>query len=150
VKGIVVMLVIFAGVATATAAGVSTRPFAATRTNSCLAAHKVISNVVAKGSAVPPGTPVTAALEFSFALIPSQALDHGSIVFARDVATARRASALLFAFYVKQALQVKGIDQARVKALIRQSMSLRGNAITLWVNHPVKPASRSRIAACLR
>jgi hypothetical protein len=127
-----------------------TRPFTATRTSSCLTAHNLISNVIPKRSAVPPSIPVEAAVEFSFALIPAQALDHGSIVFARDTATAKRALALLFAYYVNQALRVHGVDRAQVKALIRESMSLRGNAITLWVNHPVKTASRKRIAACLR
>jgi hypothetical protein len=45
---------------------------------------------------------------------------------------------------------VQGIDLTKAKALIRQSLALHGNAITIWTNQDVKAASKNRLTACLR
>jgi len=99
---------------------------------------------------VPAGIPAVSAIGFSFALISAQALDHGTIVFERDAATAKRATAALFAYSVKQAKQVQGIPMNQVKAIIREAFTIRGNAIIVWENPHTKPASKRLVAACLR
>ena len=89
-------------------------------------------------------------MEFSFALVPARALDHGVVVFERDAATAKRVTAGWIKYSVAQAERVQGIDQTQALILILQAISEKGNAITVWDNTHVKTASRARVAGCLR
>jgi hypothetical protein len=57
---------------------------------------------------------------------------------------------MLFAFNVAEASPVQWISLAKAKAVIRQSLTLHGNSVTVWQNHPVKSASRSRVLSCIR
>ncbi len=134
----------------AATAGAATAPFTAKRTTACLTVHQVISNPAAKKDVLPPGYPAVAALEFSFAMIPAQAVDHGALVFERNSATAQLVATKWIAYSIQQAMRVQGIDQDKARARILGSVSLRRNVITLWENDHVKPASRARIAGCLR
>jgi hypothetical protein len=89
-------------------------------------------------------------IKFSFALISTQALDNGAIVFERDAAAAKRASAAWVSYSIKRAAQVQGINMTQAKAIIRASLSVRGNAIIVWNNSHVKTASKQRVAGCIR
>jgi hypothetical protein len=149
VKGVIAALTLF-GVTITAAHAAATTTYTATATSACLSAHKLLVNPLPRSQAVPAHVPAVSALSFSFALIPGQALDHGEIVFERDTATAARAWKTLFSMSVAEAAQVQGISMAKATAQIRQSLGLHGNTITMWANHPVKTASRTRVVACLR
>jgi hypothetical protein len=148
-RGVILCAVLF-GVA-ASGAGASTESvYTVKPTSACLTAHKVLVSPIPRAQAVPAHVPVLAAINYSFALIPAQAVDHGEVVFERDAATAQRAWAKLYAINVAEAAQVQGISLAKAAALIRQALGLHGNAITIWANHPFKAASRTRVVGCLR
>ena len=146
----VILCAVLLGLAISGAGAATESSYTARPTSACLTAHKVIVNPLPRTQAVPPHVPVLAAIEYSFALIPAQAVDHGEIVFERDAATAQRAWAKLYAMNVAEAAQVQGISLAKAAAVIRQSLGLHGNAVTIWENHPVKAASRARVLGCLR
>jgi hypothetical protein len=138
-------------VITATASSAAgTRPYSADRTTACLTSHRVLASPAAPSTTVPHGIPVVSVIGFSFALISGQELDHGTVVFERDAATAKRAEAALFAYSIKQAKQVRGIPMKQVKAIIREAFTLRGNAIITWENPHTKPASKRLVPSCLR
>jgi hypothetical protein len=128
----------------------TTEPFSSGRTAACLSAHQVLANAAATKSVVPPTIPAVSAIQFSFALVPAQAIDHGSIVFERDPATAKRASEAWYTYSVAQAQRVQGISMKQATAVIRASFTLLGNAIVLWDNQHPKAASKKRISTCLR
>jgi len=149
-RGLVAAGIVAAALLTSAASAAVTKPFTSSRTATCLAAHRVIANSAPVKTSVPPGIPAVAALDFTFALIPAQAVDHGSIVFERDPSAARRAAAAWLSYSLAQAARVQGIDQARARAILKAAFTVRGNAVVLWDNAHVKPASRRRIAGCLR
>jgi len=145
----IAVLGLLALVASSATAG-ATIPYTAKRTTTCLSAHQVISNPVSKSRAVPAQFPAVAVLQFSFALVAAEALDHGNVVFERDAVTAKRVTTAWIAYAVSQAQRVQGINQKQALALVLQAISRNGNAITIWTNTHVKPASRARLSSCLR
>jgi hypothetical protein len=149
-RRLVVLGCLFAVSCVAAASGAASALFTAKRTTSCLTAHQVISNPAAKKDVLPPGYPAVAALEFTFAMIPAQAVDHGTLVFERNAATAQLVATRWIAYSIQRASHVQGIDQNKARARILSSVSLRRNVVTLWDNEHVKPASRVRITGCLR
>jgi hypothetical protein len=119
-------------------------------TTACLTAHRVLSSRLPLASALPPGTTAVAAISFSFALIPAQVLDNGLIVFARSPTAAQKVAAAWIAYAIAQASHVQGIDQAKARARIRNSVSTKANAVVIWNDATPKAASRQRVATCLR
>jgi hypothetical protein len=145
-----IVLALAAAVVVATAAAAGSAPYSARATTACLTAHRVLANSVPRSQVLPAHYPAVAALQISFALIPAQAIDHGWIIFEKDPATAQRVGAAWIAYSVKHAERVQGIDQSEARRVILEAVSVTGNAIVEWDNHPIKAASRKRIASCLR
>jgi hypothetical protein len=99
---------------------------------------------------MPASVPAVATLKANFALIPSQALDNGLIVFEQSPAKAQRVAAAWFAIEMRQLAKMQGVDLSKVKISLRDVFTVSGNTITTWLSQPVKPASRRLVATCLR
>jgi hypothetical protein len=133
----------------ATAAG-ATGTYTAGATTACLSSRHVLASSKPVRQVLPKPLTATNALLISFALIPAQAIDSGYIVFEPTAAKAKTVAAAWFAYSLKEASHVKGVDLSMLKVQLRDVFTVTGNTITVWNNQPVKPASRRLVAKCLR
>jgi hypothetical protein len=146
---LVALVVCILAVCTSAAAAVATT-YTAKATTKCLMSHHVLVSPQSKAQVLPLKLPAVAAIQVSFAFIPSQALDHGYVVFERDPAIASRVATAWFNYDLKQASKVKGVDLSKVRITLKDVFTVRGNSITVWQNQPVKAASRRLTTLCLR
>jgi hypothetical protein len=124
--------------------------YSAAATTTCLSSHRVLVSRVARAPDMPKSLPALATLKMSFALIPSEALDNGAIVFEKSPTKAQRVAAAWFEIEKRQLAKTQGVDLSRFKITLRDVFTVSGNTITTWYSQPVKPASRRLVAGCLR
>jgi hypothetical protein len=145
-----VVLVLLVSAIAASCAEAMGDPYTATATDKCLTSHHVLVSRVARVPQMPVSLPAVATLKASFALIPSQALDSGVIVFEQSPAKAQRVAAAWFAIEKRQLAKMPGVDLSKIQISLRDVFTVSGNTITTWYSQPVKPASRRLVAGCLR
>jgi hypothetical protein len=133
-------------------ASTSGKTFHAEKTKACLERHKALTMPADVGQFLPHGfrPRPTAALQLGFPLAHgAQALDHGSIVFDRDPATARLRYDEVLDLQFASARNVEGIPQEQAKAQIRRELSTTGNVVVSW-GDPPQQASVTTVQNCLR
>jgi hypothetical protein len=145
--GVITVLLVATFAATASGA---TSTYTASATSACLTSRHVLANSKPVRQVLPKPLTATAVLQISFAFIPAQAIDSGEIVFEPTAAKAKTVAAAWYAYSLKQASQVKGVDLSMIKIQLRDVFTVAGNTITVWNNQPVKQASRRLVSRCLR
>ncbi|MFZ1878536.1 MAG: hypothetical protein WAU41_00095 [Gaiellaceae bacterium] len=147
--GVLIAIVLLGG---ATVSGAATRsPATPTRVATCLAKHKLLT-YQSTVRVVPKGSPQLGALQFSFALVPSQALNNGFIAFEKSAEIAKRVGT---AFLKAEQLRFARNHVHASVALIQTTYFVENNAFIGWSNDPgaVPPGrtrARATLVACLR
>jgi hypothetical protein len=126
--------------------------YAATRTSTCLYAHKALWSRFDAARFLPRGArprPVDAiSAGFPFSPAPA-ALDTVIIGFMKNPAEAVQGRKALVSAAYAEAAHVQGITREGLRAYIAAKIKVQGNAVVVWKTGP-HPSSQATVARCLR
>ena len=131
----------------AAVSGAATRaPATPTRVATCLAKHRLLT-YQSTVHVVPKGSPQLGALQFSFALVPGQALNNGFMAFEKNGEVAKQVGV---AFLKAEQLRFARNHVHASVALIQTTYFVESNAFINWSNDPgAVPPGRTRARATL-